>query len=791
MKFSFTLDRKTFELSIFCNAKPYEVVNPQSLNGFIKNQMGIKFHKQGKFKNMPYANEQVLIQKYHSKLQEGKIPVKYIMPRHKWGRVNAEGSLTLSLFHRPTRHSLCDDFYVDFDMVNAQPSVINQVCLQNGIQNKRCIEYCKDPKNYRYAVAKHHELKHIKNKETGVNLSPYEQAKKLFLSLSFGGSYDEWKKTYNAKNEDMGEIVEMEAENKIVMDTIYKLNPDMLEDANNASDSFKRKSVAEKKRSIMGLWGQTMERMLQETCILSICKHLNFDLNAIVPCQDGFMILKTELERVGYTTVSDHALILKGMSDDIKNLWDFDIDWEVKPFNEGIKGGIPLCSEVMEANEDKKSTYNEMKIDFETNHTKIVNLGVFFKTEPDKDLNMSKQHLITSYEHMSYPVEVDGMTKYKSFITNWLKDGTIKRKRDVMIVPPDQVCPDDIYNAWRPFAMELVTDYVPNTVACDFILNHIKIICDNDEECYNYFIKWIAMCIQYPSVKMSMPVFVSGEGAGKGSIMRLLSAILGGSKILQSTEPSKEVWGEFNAMMLNAYLVCLDEISKKEMLGCEGKIKGLITEPFIHINDKGKSRFPVRSYHKFIAFSNPDAFGNEPMTTTEGDRRRFFISSSNELIGNTTYFDTFYSYLDDVNCLKTIYEYFKTLPEAINILKCKMPEGEYHKELKAMAVTPLKMFLTDHLREHMTAGILEQTTDELYDALKRWREYTGAKCYGSKQEFACRFANLRLRGMNKVVNMGGSHLKGWSFNSDTRIHLGIDDEIPEPNKDILKSARCG
>ena len=790
MKFAFTLDRTTFQKSLYCSAEAYEVVNPLALNGFIKNEMGIKFHKQGKFKHMPYANEQVLIQKYRSKLRDGKMPVTYNMARHKWGRIIPDGSLSLSLFHRPTRHSLCQDHYVDFDMVNAQPSVINQVCLQNGIANKSCMEYCKDPKNTRYAVAKHHELKHITNKETGVTLSPYEQAKKLFLSLSFGGSYDEWKKTYNAKNADMGEILEMEAENKIVMDTIYKLNPDMLEDANNASDSFKRKSVAEKKRSIMGLWGQTMERMLQEKCIYSLCENLKFDLNAIVPCQDGFMVLKSELQRVGYTTADDHALILKGMSNEIKLIWDFDIAWEVKPFDEGIKGGIPLSDEIVEATEDKKPTYNEMKIAFEKNHTKIVNLGVFFKTETDKDINMSKQHLTTSYEHMSYPVQVQGMTKHKSFIATWLKDGNIQRKRDVMIVSPDEVCPTDIYNAWRPFAMEKVTDYVPNTDARDFILNHIKIICNNNEECYNYFIKWIAMCIQFPSVKLPMPVFVSGEGAGKGSIMRLLSAILGGSKILETREPSQEVWGAFNALMLNAYLVCLDEISKKEMLGCEGKIKGLITEPFININDKGKSRFPVRSYHKFIAFSNPDAFGNEPMTTTEGDRRRFFISSSNELIGNTTYFDKYYEYISDVNCLKTVYEYFKNLDDPKAVLKCKMPESDYHKELKALAVPPLKMFVADYLRKNMIQGIFEDTTDELYAGLKDWCEDTGIRYECNKLQFSCRLANLRLKGMNKVVNMGALHLKGWSFNSDTRIHLGLDDEVKEPNSDILKNAQC-
>ncbi len=362
-----------------------------------------------------------------------------------------------------------------------------------------------------------------------------------------------------------------------------------------------------------------------------------------------------------------------------------------------------------------------------------------------------------------------------SHYTDLVEDGYINHKRDIMIVPPDQVCPPDIYNSWRPFAMELVTEYKPNIVARDFLLNHIKIMCNNDEECYNYLIKWLAMCIQFPSTKLCMPVFVSDEGAGKGSIIRLLSNMLGGSKMLESREPSKEVWGEFNAMMLNGYIVCLDEISKKEMGGCEGKIKGLITEPFIHINDKGKSRFPVRSYHKFISFSNPDAYGNEPMTTTESDRRKFFIHCSNELIANTTYFNTYYEYLDDVNVVKTIYEYFKTLENPKEILKCKMPESDYHKELKALAIPPLKLFVTDYLKEHMSAVLHIETTQELYVSLQCWCVYTGIKYDCSSAQFACRLANMRLKGMDKVLNIGEKRLKGWSFNSETRTHLGLDD----------------
>jgi hypothetical protein len=269
-----------------------------------------------------------------------------------------------------------------------------------------------------------------------------------------------------------------------------------------------------------------------------------------------------------------------------------------------------------------------------------------------------------------------------------------------------------------------------------------------------------------------MPVFVSREGGGKGSLLRFFSAILGASKILQTQEPSKEVWGEFNSLMLNSYLVCLDEISKKEMTGCEGKIKGLITEPTIRINDKGKSRFEVESYHKFIAFSNPDAYGNEPMNTTDGDRRKWFVQCSDELVKNKPYFDKFYKTLDDVNSMKTVFEYFNKFADAASVFSMDLPVTEYNQSLKDMAVPPLKLFMTDFMKTNTATTI---STGELFGQLREWTSKTGIRYECNSLQFGCRLSNLGIEGMEKSNNIGGSHLKGWAFDIEKcKKSLGIE-----------------
>jgi hypothetical protein len=761
-KFSFALERSDFEKSIFCGTNCYEVVNPEMCNGFIVNKMGIKFHKTGKFKNMPYKNEQELLINYQKNYigKSDKIKVEYIMARHGWGRVQPIGSLSLSLFHRPTRHSLCVDNYIDYDMVNCQPAVINQVCMQHNIENKQSMAYCQDPKRWRHTVAEQHHLKPIFNKDTGVTLSPYEQAKKLFISLSFGGSYAVWQKDYNAQGGDISEILEIEKEMLNVMDLIYKKNVDMIDNVSN--ESWKKKSTQAKKRSIMGLWAQSVERMLQESCISKICSDFGFQLDGIVPCQDGFMILKREHKK--------NVDILKIMEKHISDTFGFDIKWEVKAFDEQLESGIPLAPIIAAVNEDL--SFKAVSAKFEKTHCKITNVGMFVKTEESGDIVMTKSHLVTSYEHMTYEAIVKGEKESLNFISKWLHNNPYMRiKRKIEIIPPDLKAPDDVYNAWRDFKMISVETYVPKPEAIELICNHIKILCNHDVYCYEYFIKWIACLIQFPSIKLSMPVFVSREGGGKGSLLRFFSAVLGGSKILQTQEPSKEVWGEFNSLMLNSYLVCLDEISKKEMAGCEGKIKGLITEPTIRINDKGKSRFEVPSYHKFIAFSNPDAYGNEPMNTTDGDRRKWFVQCSDELVRNKPYFDKFYECLDDIDSMKTVFEYFNTLADAKSVLSMALPVTEYNQSLKDMAVPPLISFMTDFMTTNFKTTI---TTSDLFERLKEWTSKTGIRYECNSLQFACRLANLKIVGMEKSAGIGELRLKGWLFDlKKCKESLGI------------------
>jgi phage/plasmid-associated DNA primase len=233
---------------------------------------------------------------------------------------------------------------------------------------------------------------------------------------------------------------------------------------------------------------------------------------------------------------------------------------------------------------------------------------------------------------------------------------------------------------WKPFDMELVNDYEEKPDELAVILNHIKILCGNDEVVTDYFIKWIAQMIQYPEVKSICPTLISKEGSGKGTLLLLIEKMIGFNKYFETTNPMRDIWGDFNGRMANTFLINLNEMSKKDTLECQGRIKGLITDGKLTINNKGMNQYQIQSYHRFIVTTNNE----DPIVTKSDDRRNLVIRTSDELKGNDEYFKKMNEMINDVNVIKTFYEYLKNIPNMENFREIPLPQTEHQNEMKEM-----------------------------------------------------------------------------------------------------------
>jgi hypothetical protein len=314
----------------------------------------------------------------------------------------------------------------------------------------------------------------------------------------------------------------------------------------------------------------------------------------------------------------------------------------------------------------------------------------------------------------------------------------------------------------------------------EIVLAHIKILCGGDQDVTDYMLKWIGQAIQFPAVKTRAIFFISKEGAGKGTLIDFLRSMFGKTKVLETSTPTKHVWGQFNGLMQDAFIVNLDEISKKDTVESMGQIKALITNTAMTINRKGIDAYPIDSYHRFLSTTNKE----EPIPTSEDDRRMLIIRSNDVLIGNTVYFKKVHDIFRDPDAMRTCFDYFKSIPDLENFASIPVPQTEHQTNLKELAITPLELWLKEFTLAHHEVNQVELSSADVFASYRSWckNNMPDFKVITS-QQLGVRIKNSSIVGIDR-----GKHTR----TGETRVfdivqlkkHFAIGDVAEEPEKEI-------
>lgn len=742
------------------------------------------------------AHNEMMLSKYNKK--EGCFKIKLENNKHGWGRVKAQDHATLSVMHRPTRHSLCQGTYVDIDIHSCCQSIYWNIIKNNGLEEEfpRLREYVEN----RDKLLIHYQEKYGRNRDT---------IKQLFTMIGFGGSSDKWFRTKKITNDNDEFITELNKEYYKLSDIVYDANPQIISDIIKAEPNrFISKTTAyellnARKRTTIAIFYQTCERYCQEAVISFLCSIKGFNLKNIVPCQDGFMILKELM----YDNICIDCQKV------IKTMFNFDLKFVVKEFDERFeipkyitdkeqqlilkeqqlilkkqqlilkeqkkqeKRDACLALEQLELEKQQKALIefeekikkrNDRIAEFEENHLKIINKGVYLIEYPDKTIIKSKHQLTEAYEHIGDIICNNGFPI--PFIKYWTTNNpSIRSKDDMDIYPDNSICPDNVYNLWKPFRGELLNcEYEKDEEIIQFFKKHILILCDNDKNVAEYFEKWIAQMIQYPAVKSNCPILISKEGAGKGTLLTLIRKMIGETKYFETTNPSRDVWGSFNSFMGDSYLVNLNELNKKDTMDSMGFIKGLITDSALAINTKGVSAYKIKSYHHWIITTNND----DPMASSEDDRRFWIVRSSDELCKNKEYFNKYFKYLEDDKVIKMMYDYFKSIPNMDEFHKLEKPTTEYQKNIQEANVSVPEMWLKHLTYQHQNDYEVELLPKEIFQKFQEWATTNNFKYDVNSVKLGVRLSNLKINGIKKGkhTNKGDTRL----FNiPELKAHFNI------------------
>jgi hypothetical protein len=589
----------------------------------------------------------------------------------------------------------------DFDMKNAHPHILEYICR---VRNIRCPNLTEYVNNREYIVGK---LKMV-----GVADAKFEILKMLNTekSLRITNDCDSILKNLRDEFKTIRNRLKQEP------DFIEQLQQAMIYKPNNVEGSFVNRILCIYENQFMN-------------CMASYIHSKNLEIAEYA--FDGILV---------YGNFYDNLEMLKEMEDHLNNDFpDLNMTLTMKQHSKAISieylENLDDIDEVFEY-----ETYDYMKKEFEKTHCKIVNKSMFINEYNGQPCFMNRKTLMDAYEHMNFK---DKDNKKVPFITTWLKDETIRKYTDVDTFPPPLTCPKDIYNLWIPFDMENVNDWEEKDIS--IFLNHIKILCNHEQDTYDYFINWIAQMIQYPATKTTMILFQGGEGCGKGRLFSIIEKLVGSNKYFETSCPERDVWGHFNPKMANSFFIHLSELSKKQTQDSENKIKALVTDSALEINQKGRDTISTTSFHRFVVASNDD----EPMNTHKGDRRKLLISSSNELKGNIPYFNELSKCINDVNYIKSFYEYLKAIPDMDKFNMIPIPMTEYQKLLCDLAITPIEAFIKDMITECEEDEIVI-TSKELFDMFKTYLQESKTNYEINIIKFGVRLTNLKLNGITSI-----------------------------------------
>jgi phage/plasmid-associated DNA primase len=230
--------------------------------------------------------------------------------------------------------------------------------------------------------------------------------------------------------------------------------------------------------------------------------------------------------------------------------------------------------------------------------------------------------------------------------------------------------------------------------------------------------------------------------------------------------------------MADSFFINLDELSRKESIECEGKIKGLITNPRMTINEKGVKQYAIKSFHRFAGTTNNE----DPLKTTKDDRRNLIINVSNELIGNTTYFNKWNELMKNVNFIKTCYEYFKSIPDMQNFNKIPLPQTEYQLDMKDASISPIEMWIKSFVLDNYYETAVELLGSKLFELFKSWCKQCGMDYNLTLPAFGLRLKRLNVNGIEKGKHTNKGETKIFNI-AVLKDHFKLIDIVKDTNED--------
>ena len=599
-------------------------------------------------------NEVLNFEKYQKSLRKNKNQYASVQygRNAKYGRVYAKHNNTILYFRKQIRNTLCNGLYYDIDIENCHPTILYQICDVNFMKTPCLQTYVENRNKCLWEVIEHYN-------------TDRQQSKNLFLRLLNSGSVFGWRKQYNVSNDvtDLKFVKDFELELNKVCDVINEKNVRLkqnITDCRLKKDPFYLQNIKNgveipRKGYVLSYFLNHYEEMILEKVFDYLVENRYIINNECVLCFDGIMFRKTR------NVIIDN--VLKSITKYIYNEIGFDLDFSVKDMNDTIDDELKKRMEQDKGDEEKiyeidvtqlrkfnikymfsLPNYLTKKKYFETFFCKVLEPepkfiyknGEYCKNIFMWDVNDIRNALKPITIKKTDPIT--NIEKTVPFVEEWFSDINMRIYDKCEFVPynnieSDYVVDRDIFNlftGFNPDCKYIYDERLRNKIIKPF-LDLTYHLCEADEKCLDFYIKFIANIIQEPTNRPPIAfVFTSKQGEGKNLHLEAISNVMGKQHYITTSSPN-DILGDHAEGIAGKLIINFNETEQtKESHTYQGKMKSIITEPSITVNPKNVRPYQVSNFARTIIFSNKST----PISVDfkSRDRRYVFYKASGEYI---------------------------------------------------------------------------------------------------------------------------------------------------------------
>ncbi|GET54088.1 poxvirus D5 protein [Rhizophagus irregularis DAOM 181602=DAOM 197198] len=255
----------------------------------------------------------------------------------------------------------------------------------------------------------------------------------------------------------------------------------------------------------------------------------------------------------------------------------------------------------------------------------------------------------------------------------------------------------EFFNLFLGFRAQPAERIKPNLV--NPIIRHVhEVWCAEDKQLTIYILNWLAFLIQNPDKKPER--------------------ILGRENFLSTTR-LEDVMGRFNAAVRAKKLIILNEcdMSGKEWHGANNRLKSLITEPYISIEEKGIDVKVIDDFAGYMILSNHAM----PIRIEMGDERFVALNVSAKYKGNREYFGSLVKVLENPDTASSFMSYLLSR-DLTSFNPRSIPDTQMKRELIEASIPNPQRFIQYYLEMMWpdNCDTLEIPCTNFYSTYQNW-----------------------------------------------------------------------